>query len=265
MRCDKLIEQLEQFAPRSYACDWDNPGLLAGSSRKEIHKVLIALDVTDAVLKQAVTEQVDLLLTHHPLIFTPLKQVNDLDFIGRRMLTLVQHDIAYYAMHTNFDVAPGGMADLAAERMGLEETGILEKTGEVKAVPYGIGKIGCLKAPMSLKALAQKVKTDFELPFITVYGSGQMKESVSRIAISPGSGKGMAGVALQCGAQVLITGDIGHHEGIDAVANGLVILDAGHYGLEHIFIDFMESYLPEQVDDRLLVIKAALEFPAVVW
>ena len=118
MLCRELIEKLEELAPRSLACDWDNPGFLAGRGDKKIKKVLVALDATDRVVEQAVLEHADLLLTHHPLIFRALKQVNDTDFISRRIVTLLQADISYFAMHTNFDAAPGCMADLAAKRLG---------------------------------------------------------------------------------------------------------------------------------------------------
>ena len=126
MKCSEWMEKLEILAPKSLACEWDNPGLLAGRAEKEVKKVLIALDATDDVVDLAVKEQVDLLITHHPLIFHSMKKVNDQDFIGRRLIKLIQADISMYAMHTNFDIAPGCMADLAAEKLGLAECEPLE-------------------------------------------------------------------------------------------------------------------------------------------
>ena len=119
MRCRELLKRLEELAPAEYACDWDNPGFLAGRADKEIHKVFVALDATDEAVDQAIEEKADLLLTHHPLIFKALKKVNDEDFVSRRILRMIQADLCYVAMHTNFDSAPGCMADLAAERLGL--------------------------------------------------------------------------------------------------------------------------------------------------
>ena len=121
MKCSEWMEKLEKLAPKSLACEWDNPGLLAGRAEKEVKKVLIALDATDDVVDLAVKEQVDFLITHHPLIFHSIKKVNDQDFIGRRLIKLIQADISMYAMHTNFDIAPRCMADLAAEKLGLAE------------------------------------------------------------------------------------------------------------------------------------------------
>lgn len=265
MNCREWMEQLEMLAPVSCACSWDNPGLLAGRSDKEIKKILVALDATDQVVDLAIAEKVDLLLTHHPLIFKAVKKVNDQDFIGRRLVKLVQADICYYAMHTNFDSAPGCMADMAARKLHLVETAPLEVLGDLDGTPYGIGKTGILLGKMTLKELAEVVKQEFGVPFVTVYGAGQFNGMVRRIAVCPGSGKGMADAALAAGAQVLITGDMGHHDGIDAAANGLVVMDAGHYGLEHMFVDFMADYCNEKIDMNVEVVKTPVEFPVEAW
>lgn len=264
MLCRELIEKLEELAPKSLACDWDNPGFLAGRGNKEIKKVLVALDATDRVVEQALVEQADFLLTHHPLIFRALKQVNDANFISRRIVNLLQADISYVAMHTNFDAAPGCMADLAAERLGIRDGVPLEVTGEVNGALVGIGKAGVLDEAVSLEALAARVKQAFGLHFVLVYGSEAAGEPVSRIAVSPGAGGSMIRYALQQKAQVLVTGDIGHHDAIDAAAQGMAIIDAGHYGLEHIFIPFMAEYITRVSGGAIKVIQAESDFPARV-
>ena len=264
MQCREIIERLDELAPRTYACEWDNPGFLAGRGEKEIKRVLVALDATDEVVEQAIREHADMLLTHHPLIFKPLKQVNNQNFISRRIVELLQADICYFAMHTNFDIAPGCMADLAAEKLGLIPEGPLEVTGEAGGRPMGIGKIGKLPVPLTVEELARKVKKAFGLPFVTVYGMAQVTGQVGRIAISPGSGGSMIGCGIEKKAQVLVTGDIGHHDGIDAAANHMAVIDAGHYGLEHIFIPFMAEYLKKMVSGDLEVLEALPAFPARV-
>lgn len=264
MKCSEWMEKLEKLAPKSLACEWDNPGLLAGRAEKEVKKVLIALDATDDVVDLAVKEQVDLLITHHPLIFHSMKKVNDQDFIGRRLIKLIQADISMYAMHTNFDIAPGCMADLASEKIGLNAEAPLEITVQNEHGACGIGKIGELPRAMTLEQIAQQVKTAFDLPFVTVYGSQKITGDIQRVAISPGAGGSMVQIAIAQGAEVLITGDIGHHDGIDAVACGMAIIDAGHYGLEHIFIPFVEAYLKKTFSDQISVIQADPAFPAVI-
>lgn len=269
MKCSELIKILEQLAPPELACDWDNVGLLAGRSDKEVNRVFIALDATDEAVEEAVLWGADLLLTHHPLIFKPLKKINDQDFIARRIMKLIGHDISYYAMHTNFDAAPGCMADEAAKKLGLADIEVLEKEGVMhletedgpKEIPYGIGKTGYLKEEMTVKELAGLVKERFHLPFLTLYGEKAPGETVGFIGISPGSGGSMIKPSLKAGVQVLVTGDIGHHNGIDAAANHMAVMDAGHYGLEYLFLDFMEEYLQKEAKGQLEIRKAEVVFP----
>ena len=264
IQCKDIMACLDQLAPQAYACDWDNPGLLAGRQEKEVRRILVALDVTTEVAEQAVREQADMIVTHHPLIFRALKQINDQNFISRRIVKLLQADISYYAMHTNFDAAPGCMADLAAERVGLTDARPLEVTGEVDGVPIGIGKIGMLKEPVTVKELAEHVKKAFDLPFVMVYGADQVTEPIMRAAVSPGSGGSMLEHGIAGKAQVLITGDIGHHEGQDAAENHMAVIDAGHYGLEHIFIPFVKEYLEQIFGEKITVLEAEPAFPVQV-
>ena len=239
MHCNEVIEKLEMLSPRSFAEGWDNVGLLAGRYEKEIHRVMIALDATDEVVEEAVRKGVDLLLTHHPLIFSARKNVNNGDFIGRRLVTMLQHDMCYYAMHTNFDVM--GMADAAADEIGLVDRQVLDITYEDEISREGIGRFGKLPESMSLEACGEKIKQIFGLESVKIFGDAE--KQIEMAAICPGSGKSVIEKAVQLGADVLITGDIDHHAGIDAMAMGLSIIDAGHYGLEKIFVPYMEEFL----------------------
>lgn len=262
--CSDIIKELDRLAPPSCACDWDNPGLLAGRAQKEVKKILVALDVTTEVVEQAIREGADMIITHHPLVFRALKKINDQNFISRRIIQLLQADISYFAMHTNFDCAPGCMADLAAERIGLIDGKPLEVTGEIDGVSIGIGKIGCLKEAMTVAEIAELVKKAFGLPFVLVYGEKQVTGNISRAAVSPGAGGSMVEHGLAAGAEVLITGDIGHHDAQDAAENHMAIIDAGHYGLEHIFIPYIKKYLEDKFGSAIEVVEAEDAFPARV-
>lgn len=242
MRCSEVIEKLEMLSPRSFAESWDNVGLLAGRYEKEIHTVMIALDATDEVVEEAVRKGVDLLLTHHPLIFSARKNINNGDFIGRRLVTMLQHDMCYYAMHTNFDVM--GMADAAADEIGLKDRQVLDITYEDDISREGIGRFGKLSEAVSLEECGENMKRVFGLESVKIFGDGE--KIVKNAAICPGSGKSVIEKAVQMGADVLITGDIDHHAGIDAMAMGLCIIDAGHYGLEKIFVPYMEDFLKRE-------------------
>lgn len=247
MECREILEVINRVANVSYACGWDNVGLLAGRRDKEVSHVTVALDADDRAIREAIANGSDLLVTHHPLIFSPVKRITDETLVGRRLLDLLRHDMCLISMHTNFDIAPGCMGDLAGVRLGLKDCAPLEVTGEGTEGPYGIGVVGTpQEGSLSVEQLCLQVKEAFGLDGVQLYAPENMGE-VTRIAVCPGSGKDEIGYAMAAGAQVLITGDITYHYATDAVAEGLAIIDAGHYGLEHIFIPFMASYLKEQL------------------
>ena len=256
MECKKVIEILEKQSPKSYACDWDNVGLLVGREDKEIQKIYIALDATDEAIEEAIANGADMLLTHHPMIFKGMKRVTQEDFIGRRIIRLIQNDISYYAMHTNFDVM--GMADLAADYLGISDTRVLEITSVSETGEEGIGRYGSLKKEMTVRECCEEVKQAFSLENVKVFGN--LERKVKTAAISPGTGRSVISNALQAGVDVLITGDIDHHEGIDAVAQKLTVIDAGHYGVEHIFIPYMEQYLKREAKELEIAVQP-LTFP----
>lgn len=251
MICRDVIRIIEKSYPKDAALSWDNVGLLAGRDDKEVKKIYVALDATDDVLEEAIREKADLLVTHHPLIFSGLKQINNQDFIGRRLLKLIGSDISYYAMHTNYDVCR--MAKLAGELLNLEDIQVLEVTGMRSEIPEGmmqeegIGEVGSFPAPISLKECCERVKDAYKVAQVKVFGD--LDKQICKVALCPGSGKSVIPQAIEKHADVLITGDIGHHEGIDAVAQNLAIIDAGHYGVEHIFIEDMQTYLQKHLND----------------
>ena len=259
MRCSEVMNILENLSPVMFAENWDNVGLLVGREDKTVHKVMIALDATEDVVEQAVLQGVDLLLTHHPLLFSSIKRITEADFIGRRLLKLIRNDICYYAMHTNFDVM--GMADAAADAMGLYRCEVLEITYEDDISKEGIGRIGRLPQKMTLEQTAGLCKDAFSIDKVRVYGDA--KTEVELAAIVPGSGKDYIETAIAKGADVLITGDIGHHNGLDAMEQGLAIIDAGHYGVEKLFVPYMQEFFADQMPE-LAVIKAIQNPPFYV-
>ena len=159
-------------------------------------------------------------------------------------------------MHTNFDVM--GMADAAADKIALTDRQVLDVTRETDREKEGIGRVGKLQKAMSLKECAELVKHSFALDYIKIFG--EKNRIVERAAICPGSGKSVIQKSVLGGADVLITGDIDHHEGIDAMAMGLSIIDAGHYGLEKIFVPVMEEFLKRECGE-LVVFRAREQNP----
>lgn len=238
MQCNEIIKILERQSPAEYAMDWDNVGLLVGRRNKNIKKIMIAVDATKEICQAAINNNVDMIITHHPMIFSKLNRVNDDSILGEKIISLIEAGVVCYAMHTNFDTK-GGMAIEAARMLGLKNTEVLEETynGE------GIGQIGILDRTITSYELCELVKQKFGLENVMVYGDSDMK--VEKVAISPGSGKSVIKTAIEKHADCLITGDIGHHEGLDAVEAGLNIIDASHYGIEKIFMQFMYNYLKD--------------------
>jgi dinuclear metal center YbgI/SA1388 family protein len=247
MKLNNMIYQLQKLAPTKLAADWDNPGLQIGDRHKQIKKIMVVVDVTDAVVDAAIQNKVDLIISHHPLIFNPIKQVTLDNFIQRRIFKLLQNDICLYVMHTNFDVTH--MARLAGgeeylDLAGMETLSSIGYNDEYSNIPFGYGVVGYLKANVStVMGLAEEIKEKFNLDSVRVFGN-KMNE-VRKIAICPGAGSGHIKDCLDYECDVLITGDVSHHTGIDAYAQGLTIIDAGHYGIEKIFVPFMKKYLKD--------------------
>lgn len=252
MRLWQIIEAVEKRYPLKYACDWDNTGLQAGDREQQVETAYVALDATDEVIAAAKSANAELLLTHHPLIFQGIKRVTTDSLTGRKIIALLEGGMSCYSVHTNYDVM--GLAQLASGRLGLGETFVLEEVLDGE----GIGRAGYLPSPMSLEQCAALVKERFGLPSVKIFGDRDA--AVNLAALSPGAGKSMFGPAVKARADVLITGDIDHHTGIDLWDMGIAVIDAGHYGIEHIYIEDMRRFL-NQACPELRVITAPLKQP----
>lgn len=252
MKCRELKTLLESNFPVKYALQGDNTGFLIGDLEAEVHHVYVAVDATEEVIQDAIDAGADFLLTHHPMIFRPMSKITSEDFQGRKVIKLIQNKIAYMVTHTNYDSCR--MAELAAKRMGLKDCQVLEEVADGK----GIGCTGMLPEKMSLRACGQLVKQQFQIPSVRYFGSGE--QMVERVSICPGSGRSTIGACHEQKAQVLITGDIDHHTGIDQADDQLPIIDAGHYGIEHIYIEDICEMLKKQCLD-LQVTGAKIKHP----
>ncbi|MCR4946472.1 MAG: Nif3-like dinuclear metal center hexameric protein [Lachnospiraceae bacterium] len=241
MKAYELIRAIDDIVPRDKAEAWDNPGHQAGDKNWKCEHVLVALDLTDEVVERAVDIGADFILTHHPLIFSPIKAVTADDFITRRIVVMLSHKINYMAAHTNHDVVR--MGNLAGDMMGLKSMEPLDVTTEIDGEPAGLGVVGDIE-PMTVSEFAMEVKNTFDLPAVRIFGETNTR--ISRVAICPGSGKSAIDCAIEKDADILLTGDIDHHHGIDAVAQGLIIMDAGHAGLEHIFVNDMAAEIADR-------------------
>ena len=262
MKVKDVLKAIDDRSPFSAALEWDNSGLLAGGMDWKVSRILLALDCTDYVIDYAIDNKADLIITHHPLIFSSIKRITDDDFIGRRIIKLISNGISYIAMHTNYDSF--GMADAAAGRLGIKNTVVLDEI-DTKAISdridgsNGIGRVGTIETSQSLEDFAREVRDAFSLSHVRFFGDGAAR--INRVAICPGSGKSEIKNAIKHGADVLVTGDIDHHSGIDAVACGLNIIDAGHHGIEHIFTEDEGEYLSGVLGGNIDIIKEPIREP----
>lgn len=246
MKCRDIASVIERLAPRTLAYEWDNVGLLCGDMEQEVSKVLLTLDLDLGVVEEAASLGAQMIVAHHPIMFDPIRRVTEQTPDGKMLRSLIRNDISYYAAHTNLDIAKGGLNDLLAAKIGLQNIEILEYTQDRSA---GIGRIGDLPEPLTLAALAQHLKESLNIDFLRY--SGESEEKVSRIAINTGGGTALIPAALDAEADVFITGDYKYAQIRHLVERGMKVIDAGHYDTEIIVCELLYSYLHDQFGDAL--------------
>lgn len=239
----EICEALERLAPIDLAENWDNVGLLVGRRSSQIDKALVALDVTDDVVDEAISIGATLIISHHPLIFTPIPNINDENHLGGKLLKIIENRINIYAAHTNLDIAEGGTNDVFAERLELDkiEDIISDDKGE-----NCIGRAGYLKQPMKLKQLAELIKEKLSLDTVRVVGDGD--NIVGKVGICTGSGakNSYFEQVKTAGCDVYVTGDIGYHQAQTALDCGLSLIDATHYASEVMVVDRLCKYIENE-------------------
>ncbi|MFO7785253.1 MAG: Nif3-like dinuclear metal center hexameric protein [Thermodesulfobacteriota bacterium] len=228
-RLEHILEVLEEIAPGRLAETWDNPGLQVGGRDHPVGRILISLDPTLEAVQEASRIKADLLVTHHPLIFKPLSSIQPDRYPGDVLYEAVLHRIAVASAHTNLDAARGGVNDLLAGLLGLKEIEVLDVRDD-PCSGEGIGRLGLLSAPIPLSDLVVHAKRVFGTPTVGVVGRAE--RIISSAAVVGGSGGGLVAIAAKKGADVLITGDIGHHDALNALSHGLAVIDAGHFHTE---------------------------------
>jgi len=225
--------------PKDLAYEWDNVGLQIGTLNKEITGILIALDVTKDVLKEAIKKRCNVIIAHHPLIFKPMKNILSDSYKGSVIETLLKEDIAVYVSHTNYDLGHSGMNTVLANKLNLKNPEILEYETET----HGIGKIGDFE-PMPLKEALKVIKERLNIQNARLISNKRDDKVIKKIAISGGSGASHMAMAKFKGADLYITGDVSYHQAHDMLQMGLSTLDIGHYVEKH-FMDALKEELSE--------------------
>ena len=222
------------IAPFELAEEWDNVGLLLGRRSAPVTRVLVALDLTQEAVNEAKALGAQAIVTHHPIMFSARKRVTDDDREGRLMLDLAAAGIAHIAAHTNLDSAPGGVNDTLMAAMGAENI-----RGE------GFVRAGDLPGGMTLGRLAALARTRLHGE-VRVYGAEDMPVHV--LGCCSGAGGGEVAAARAMGADCFITGEIRHHEALDAVDSGVCVLEAGHFETENPVCEVLRTALQNAAD-----------------
>ncbi|MCF2670239.1 MAG: Nif3-like dinuclear metal center hexameric protein [Butyricicoccus sp.] len=233
-----ILTCLEQFAPYDLAESWDNVGLMAGDRTQTVSRVLCALDVTETVAQEAHRIGAQLIVAHHPLIFTSVRHVTADDVTGRVLRFVTKNDISVICMHTNADCAQGGVNDALAAVLGLSHVVNME-AGENGM----LGRVGDLSAPMSAQEFAVYVKSALHAGGVRYTDGGR---SITRVAVGGGACGKMMDAALTKGADAFVIGDCSYDLMQRAQALGLTLVDAGHFPTENPVAQTFASHLAAQ-------------------
>lgn len=232
MLASEVIKRYEAYCPQELSMEGDVCGLQVGTLQKDIKKVMVALDIREQTVAEAITHGVDLIIVKHAPIFRPIKDLVADRAQNQIYIDLIKHDIAVYVSHTNIDIVPDGLNDWFCQLLEIVNTEPLSMTGE----GLGIGRIGQVPA-QTFGQLAKKVKETFGLDALRLVGYDQadLDRVIERVAICGGSGQSFYKDALAKGAEVYITGDIYYHTAQDMLSDGLLALDPGHH-IEVLFV-----------------------------
>ncbi|WP_294351069.1 Nif3-like dinuclear metal center hexameric protein [uncultured Clostridium sp.] len=239
VKVKEIIKAMENLAPTFLKESYDNVGLMVGEKEKEVKRVLLALDCTKDVIEEAKREKVDLIITHHPLLFRKPSKIVKEDLQGYKIIELIKNDISLYSSHTNLDSVKGGINEKIVDILGFEGSKIIERSSIKNFEDSGIGRIVSLDQEILVKELIEKVKSSLG---IKSFRAAIAKDTVNKIAIINGSGQDYFGKALALGADCIITGDTTYHFVSDYKELGVTILDAGHFPTEWIvFLEVMKE------------------------
>lgn len=235
-----IYDAIDRLAPFWLTMDFDNTGILVGDRNREVSCALLALDCTPAVVEQARQLGAQLIITHHPVIFHPLKRVNE-DAV---VYLLIRSDIAVISAHTNLDIAQGGVNDALASAIGLRDCRGLELLNEQTGA--WLGRIGTLPEPLSPEAFAAHIKACLNAASVKFSAAPR---AIHTVALCSGSGADCLDAAISAGADALLTSEVKQHEYLAAAAAGISIFDAGHFDTEDIVIEPLRDYLAKEIPD----------------
>ena len=237
MKIKEVYDFLDFIAPFNTAAEWDNCGLSVGSLENDFTKILVALDVTEGLIDEAVRVGAELVITHHPLIFTPVLKIESESLLYKA----VKSGVTFISSHTCLDKATGGVNDCLARKVGIKNV----KSSEVDEF-LKIGEI----EPCSASEFAERIKNALGGK-VAFTDNGK---TIKTVAFCSGGGGDLINAAAEAGADALLTGEAKHHEYLEANRLGVALFDAGHYETEKVVCEFLRKSLDIQFDDAEVLI-----------
>ncbi len=244
MKCNPTVKDIydfiDSFAPFNAQCEWDNSGMIVGESFKTVNKIAVVLDITPEAVKAAAEMNADLIVSHHPVIFRAVKRFTDND----PAFSLAKHGIAAICAHTSLDIAKGGVNDALAAALGFENAYPLTESGEASMVR--VAEVNDISAKDLAMLCTEKLSTGVRL--------ADCGNKIRKVALCGGAGADFIEEVKNAGCDAYITGDVSHHEFLDAKALGLTLIAAGHFETENPVVAVIAQKLKENFDTEVEII-----------
>lgn len=234
VKVSDIYDYLKSIAPLELQMDFDNAGIQVGTLNQAVRRVLVALDITNAVIDEAIAMGAELIVSHHPLIFGGLNNVTA-EGKGAKTLRLARAGISAISMHTNLDIAPGGVNDVLIELLGASSEGGFDENN--------CGRVGELQQAMEFMAFAEMCRHRLNVKGLRYYNAGR---PVRRVAVMGGAGGSDVQAAFDKGCDVYVTADVSYHEFLLAEELGISLIDADHFCTENPIVPVMGQKLKER-------------------
>lgn len=246
MKAEIIYDYLEELAPTELKMSFDNVGFLIGNKEREVSRCLIVLDITDEVIDEAVSEGAQLIVSHHPLIFDPIKNVLSSDLVGRKVIKLIENGIAAVCMHTNLDIAEGGVNDALMNTLGCKPIAALDSDG--------CGRIGEYESEIDFNDYLRFCKNALNASGLRYHNAGH---PVKRLAVMGGSGGGEIETAKALGCDTYVTADIKYNQFLTAKEMGMNLIDGDHFCTENVVVPVLCDKLSRRFPEVKFTISRA--------
>ena len=255
----QLIDYFEELWPLAGAESWDAPGLVVGSPRKRVSRVLLSVDVTSEIISEAIDGEFDVVFAHHPFLLKGITSASEVTAKGSTLAKAIRSDISIYAAHTNADIVENGVSHVLAESLGIQNAVPLVDSGLGQSV-QGHGRIGDLVSPMKLGDFARLIAKSLPSTATGVRVSGDFEQPVQKIAVCGGAGDSFIGAAIAAGADVYVTSDLRHHPTQDAREHAFLhdgkpaLIDVAHWASEWLWLEVASEQLARKFPNIQFVV-----------